>query len=739
MNQAQIRDVPGFLRGVVVAEYGDGVAGAAATATLAALGADVTTVSDSNSTLRRRVPALTLDGHSVSVLSTVLDSDKNVSRESVPASPMVTVVDRCEGSGPLSDMPVDEYLDHVHAENRAVWVTLSPYGLTGPRRRWRGTELTIAAAGGLLSSVTDSRTGWPIKLAGNQALLSAGQVASLATCHGIGEFTRTGAPVHIDVSAQEAVVVTGPLLRVTNILLNSAGETGARRYGAPAGYYQCRDGLVRISVMEDHQWTALVRAIDAPAWTEQFSDGPARIHRADELDANLAAELADWSMTECERRLQAEGVPIAAMYSADDLADSPHFAARGSLRDIAAGTTSLRTIGLPFNVENSATPSRDGPAGLKGLRIIEAAHVLAAPLAAALLGAIGASVTKVEDPDRLDIYRRRGPYIDGIAGPDYSAYFAAMNHSKKSMVIPMSRDAAPLARLVAESDVVLENFGQRRARRLGVDAATLLRGRPDMLAVSSSGFGYEGPWSAYRAYAYNLHTAGGLAYLTRGSDGSAADLDLPWADLVSGVALATVIAAWAVGPHSRSGASVDFSMLDLVASRFNEFLAAAHAGIEGAGPEDASNHLVPFTPHGVFATAVEGQWIALAVWNDEQWRRLCATLGDPASLTDQRFTTAESRKANEAQLDGSLQDAVAGADAVKLVSALQDAGVAAAQVMAPEDIVVDQHLRTRDFFRPVAHPEWGTRRLVGVPWRIVGRPAFALGAPPLLDLRPTEE
>ena len=122
-------------------------------------------------------------------------------------------------------------------------------------------------------------------------------------------------------------------------------------------------------------------------------------------------------MTECERRLQEEGVPIAAMYSADDLADSPHFAARGALRDITAGTMSLRTIGLPFSVENSAAPTRDAPAGLNGLRITEAAHVLAAPLAAALLGAIGASVTKVEDPDRLDIYRRRGPYIDGIAAP----------------------------------------------------------------------------------------------------------------------------------------------------------------------------------------------------------------------------------------------------------------------------------------------------------------------------------
>ena len=733
MSSDQPRDTPEFLRGVVIAEIGDGLAGAAATAILAALGAEVTTVVNPESLLRQRVPALIVDGSTQSVLSAILDADKTAAG-SAPPSPTVTVVDRCEGAGPLSEMHVAKYLDHVYTHNHAVWVTISPFGLVGPHRQWQGTELTIAAAGGLLSAVTDHQTGWPIKLAGNQALLSAGQVAALATCHGLDEYARLGKPVHIDVSAQEAVVVTGPLLRVSNLLLNSAGETGARRYGAPAGYYECRDGLVRISVMEDHQWKALVRAIDEPAWTDAFIDGAARIERADELDANLAAELADWSMTECERRLQKEGVPIAAMYGADDLVDSPHFQARGALRDITAGATSLRTIGSAFRVKNGARSTREAPVGLRGLRITEAAHVLAAPLAGALLGAIGAVVTKVEDPDRLDIYRRRGPYIDGIESPNHSAYFAAMNHSKKSATIPMSRDLEPLALLVAESDVVLENFGQRRARRLGVDAATLLRTRPDMLAVSSSGFGYEGPWSAYRAYAYNLHTAGGLAFLTRGSDGRAADLDLPWADLVSGVALATIIAAWAVGPNSRSGAAVDFSMIDLVASRFNEFLAAAHGGVAGGGPEDASNHVVPFTPHGVFSTAGERQWIALAVWTDEQWRAVCAILDDPVALTDRRFETVESRKTNQADLDTLLQKAIADRDATKLVSAMQDAGVAAARVLTPDDSVADRHLRTRGFFRNVEHPEWGRRRLVGVPWRILGRPALTLGAPPLLQL-----
>lgn len=130
MNHNRTREAPDFLRGVVIAEYGDGLAGAAATATLAAMGADVTTVPVQDSLLRRRVPALNADRQPVSVLSAVLDADKTVSHESAPASPMVTVVDRCEGTGPLSDMPVDDYLDHVHRENGAVWVTVSPYGLS---------------------------------------------------------------------------------------------------------------------------------------------------------------------------------------------------------------------------------------------------------------------------------------------------------------------------------------------------------------------------------------------------------------------------------------------------------------------------------------------------------------------------------------------------------------------------------------------------------------------------------
>lgn len=728
-------DGPGFLEGVTVAELGDGLAGASATAILAALGAAVTTEINTDSLLRRRTPSLGSDPQR-SVLSAILDVDKDTSPAPGAVAPLVTVVDRCEGTGFLSEMPVAKYLDYVYEHNTAVWVSISPFGVVGPRRDWKGTELTIGASGGLLSAVTDHHSGSPIKLAGNQALLSAGQVAALATCHAIDEFNRTGKPVHVDVSAQEAVIATGPLLRVSNLLLNSAGETGARRYGAPAGYFECRDGLVRISVMEDHQWAALVRAIGAPEWTDAFADGTARIERADELDAELAAELSTWSMTECERRLQEEGVPIAALYSANDIAESPHFDARGAIRELAEQRDALRIIGLPFRTERPAENTREAPAGLKGLRVAEVAHVLAAPLAGALLGAIGAQVTKVEDPDRLDIYRRRGPYVDGVEDPDYSAYFAAMNHSKSSAVIPMSQDLGTLAQLVAESDVVLENFGERRARRLGVDAATLLRSRPDLLAVSSSGFGYEGPWSSYRAYAYNLHTAGGLAYLTRSSDGGPADLDLPWADLISGIALATVIAAWAVGPNSRTGAAVDFSMLDLVASRFNEFVAAAYAGIPGADPEDSSNHLAPFCPHGVFATADERHAIALAVSDDYQWGALVAAIGSPSELLDKRFADECSRVREQSKLDRLLRSVIREFDADKLVISLQHAGVPSARVATPEDLVVDRHLRTRGFFRPVQHPRWGTRRLVGVPWRFAGRPAFTLGAPPELVLKP---
>src|SRR5258708_18124889 len=172
------------------------------------------------------------------------------------------------------------------------------------------------------------------------------------------------------------------------------------------------------------------------------------------------------------------------------------------------------------------------------------------------------------------MYRRRGRSIDSAPGIERAAYLAAVNHSKRSRSVSLD-EGIRLDDVLGGCDVVMENFGPGRARRLGLDAAGLGSRRPALLALSSSGFGHTGPWSSYRAYAYNLQTSCGLGYLTRTTAGTPVEIDMAWADLISGFAIATVVAAWAVGPAGRKGAALDFSMAELITSRFNEYLAAA--------------------------------------------------------------------------------------------------------------------------------------------------------------------
>jgi len=724
--------VTAFLDGLRVLEAGDGVAGSSATAVLAGLGAHVTKIATPDSPSRRLRPAL---GDGRSLLSAVLDDAKTVVDAAAGRALLagtdrfdLVVCDRVGVPGAPVPAPLAEYVAFVADLNRGAWVTISAAGLDGPDAGRFDTELTVAAAGGLLSAVTDPRTGQPLKLAGTQALLSAGQIAALAACHGL-DLVRGDGPMHIDVSAREAALATGPVLRVVHALLNCTGDAGARRYGAPAGFYPCNDGVIRISAMEDHQWEGLVRALGSPAWAAPFSSTTARTEHADVIDAKLAERTATMSKQAWEATLQHHGVPATAMNSPEELLASPHFAARGCLRTITVDGTTVTAMGPAVRWAGGPHAAEPSTAtGLAGLRVVEAGHVLAVPLAAALLGAMGADVTKVEDPDRMDMYRRRGPFIDSTPGTERAAYFAAANHSKRSVSLPLD-DGAALDDLLGDCDVFMENFGPGRARRLGVDAAGLGSRRPALLALSSSGFGHTGPWAGYRAYAYNLQTSCGLGYLTRTTAGTPVEIDMAWADLISAYAIATVVAAWAVGPAGRRGAALDFSMAEMITARFNEFLAAASCR-DTVAAGDRANDQYPYAPCGVYP--VTGGWLALSVLGDDDWARTKDALGRPAALEDERFATPDGRYAARDALDDVVSAATSGLDGAALATTLTATGVAAAVVAGAAALIADPHLAARGFFGEVDHPDWGRRRLIGLPWRIAGRPPFPLGAPPVL-------
>ena len=724
---------PGPLAGLTVLELGDGIAGAAAADVLATLGADVTTKVAAGSVLRSLHPR----GSGVSLLSAVLDSRKYVipaaggdELAELIAAADIVICDRVHQAAAELPGGSTDYLSFVVAHNPAVWVTVSAFGLAGSSADWYGSDLTVAAAGGVLSAVTDPETGRPVRLPGMQALLTAGAATALAALHALSERAATGQPQHADVSAQTAALTAGPVLQCAEPLLNAQGVGGSQRYGAPSGLYECRDGAICIMAMEQHQWTALARALGNPPWTADFDRFEDRLDRAAECNALLTEALQSWDKIDLETRLQQEGVPAGALRTPADLLASPQFASRGALRSVNVGEQVAQVVGAPYRL-SSATPD-DGVPGqstIRGLRVLEAGHVLAVPLAGALLGACGADVVKLEEPRRPDMYRTRGPYIDGQADEEHSAYFALMNHSKQSLDVDLSQPEV-VDTLLGRADVLIENYGPSRARRYRIDSVQAAGDHPGLLAISSSGYGHTGPWSHYRAYAYNLHTSSGLQDLTRGSAGQPVHVEMAWADLMTGFALATLVAAWAVSPDRAAGASADIAMSELVAARLSDFVAAADLGLD-SGYRPGSLRQSPYAPHGVYPSA-DGHAMAISVRTDAEWAALTEELGNPQSLAVASWLTAAGRAADQDGIDTGLAVEVHHHPAGDLAKRLAQAGVLASVVLTAADLVADGGLLDRIYLPAVDHPVWHRRRLLGPAWTFVGRDPIAITAAPTL-------
>jgi len=341
-----------FLDGVRVLELGDGVAGAAAAGMLLSLGAEVVAVIDPSSAHRRGRPRVMRDGEAVSLLSIVLDREKrlieagsdtalaDLIEQGIDGAPFdVVIADVVLGRrGVLSSFPdIASYAAFVEAHNTRAWLTISAFGLTGARADDIATELTVAAAGGMLAAARDQDTGLPLKLAGHQSLLNSGQAGALAACHAL-DLTANDGSAHLDLSATEVTVATGPVLEVGGLLLNTGSVGGAKRYGAPASFYACCDGLIRISAMEDHQWRGVVAAMGSPEWADVFSTVQARIESAEQVDEHVAEWARAFTKQDAETLLQSHGVPATAVYSPAEILRSPQLAYREVLEPLPTGS-----------------------------------------------------------------------------------------------------------------------------------------------------------------------------------------------------------------------------------------------------------------------------------------------------------------------------------------------------------------------------------------------------------------
>ncbi|KIC51220.1 CoA transferase [Tateyamaria sp. ANG-S1] len=294
---------------------------------------------------------------------------------------------------------------------------------------------------------------------------------------------------------------------------------------------------------------------------------------------------------------------------------------------------------------------------LDGLFVLDLSRILAGPTATQLLGDMGATVIKIENPKTGgDDTRSWGPNYarDRDGNPtDLSAYFMAANRNKQSVAVDLSTDEgqAVVRQLAARADVVIENYKPGGLVKYGLDHDTLLKAHPGLVYCSISGFGQTGPNRDKPGYDLMAQGYGGIMSLTGEPNGTPTKVGVGIADVMCGMyATIGILAALRHRDQTGEGQHIDLSLVDAqMAWLINE---GCNYLVSGNVPERRGNAHPNIVPYDAFATS-DGH-VLVAVGNDSQFVRFCDAIGAPELGADPRYTTNLSRIENRVTLTASL-------------------------------------------------------------------------------------
>ncbi len=353
---------------------------------------------------------------------------------------------------------------------------------------------------------------------------------------------------------------------------------------------------------------------------------------------------------------------------------------------------------------------------LAGVRILDFTWVVAGPVATRILADHGAEVVKIErkNPPPLGD-RKRGMQCD-------------LHRDKLSVAINMSNpNGLELARRLAQkSDLVMDNFSARVMRGWGMDYASLVTIKPDIICISMSGLGHTGPRSSFVSYGPTLQALSGFTQLMAEPDGQPAGYGYSFADMVGGYsgALAALIALH----HRRrtgNGQFVDLSQFEALTSVIGPSLLDISVNGREQQPPLYNSQEGPAAPHGIYRCAPldqdDDRWIAISVRSQGEWERLVAAIGAPAWTSDRKFHTLYLRMKNGAELDAHLARWTRERSAEDAMFTLQRARVAAGIVANGLDLCArDPQLQERGFWPGVKHPYGPLSQVTGIPFKLSG-------------------
>lgn len=302
------------------------------------------------------------------------------------------------------------------------------------------------------------------------------------------------------------------------------------------------------------------------------------------------------------------------------------------------------------------------PGALDGVFVLDLSRILAGPTATQLLGDLGATVIKVENPKtRGDDTRGWGPnYVTGTDGAptDLSAYFMSANRNKQSIAVDISTAEGQdiIRQLAARADVVIENYKPDGLVKYGLDHATILKAHPGVVYCSISGFGQTGPNRDQPGYDLMAQGYGGIMSLTGDPEGAPMKVGVGIADVMCGMyATIGILAALRHRDHTGEGQHIDLSLVDAqMAWLINE---GCNYLTSGEVPERRGNAHPNIVPYDAFATS-DGH-VLVAVGNDAQFARFCDAIGAAELGTDARYVTNLGRIQNRDSLIPALRPVLA--------------------------------------------------------------------------------
>jgi len=362
---------------------------------------------------------------------------------------------------------------------------------------------------------------------------------------------------------------------------------------------------------------------------------------------------------------------------------------------------------------------------LSGIRVVDLTRILAGPFCAGMLADMGADVVKVETPGIGDPLRGQGATKDGL-----SWYFAGFNRNKRSLSLNLRSDEgrAVLARLIAQSDVLVENFRPGVLAQMGFGEARLRQLKPDLVYCNISGFGTSGPYRDRPSFDFIAQAMSGFMSVTGTRDGPPLRAGPPLADLVAGLhgalgICAALVRRGSTGHGDTVGASLNNGLISLLS-----FLAANYFAT-GEEPRRSGNDHPIVAPYGMFRTR-DGQ-VALAPSQEQSYQRLVDALGLAELRADPRFATNDLRVKNRAAINAAVEACLVTETTAYWIDKLNAAGVPCGRVMELAEVFTDPQVLDQQMVLDQEHPGHGAVRMLGFP--------IKFGEAPCALRRPTPE